>query len=435
MKRKIKARAIIIAAAVFSVFSFIVFAQAVFNLGNFQNLEIAKIFYLLGKLAGLTGFLLLALLIFSGDTARYFDRFFGMDKIIKFQRKFALFTMLFVLAHPIFFILSDWPMLFFLIPNFSVWPSALGALAFYIFIIVIIASKIYKRISYNIWQYLHVFTYVLFGFILYHAFYLGSDAGNIMARLIYLIILGTVAAGVIYRTIYKLKQRQAGKFYVKSVKTESGDVFTLALKLEKKFLFKAGQFCFLRLKQAKLYARHPFTMASPPEENELRFVVKIQGRFTKALKNLKPGHEVIVDGPFGVFTAEDRAKDLVFIAGGVGIAPFLSMLRDELTEATNRNIILLYGSKTQADIIYRQELDGIKQSWFKKVYVLSNHSAGSAAAETGYVSQEIIEKYVKNIGNSLFYICGPEAMKTSLKKILFKLGVSRKNIIIEDFFW
>jgi len=343
--------------------------------------------------------------------------------------------MVFVLAHPIFFILSDWPTLFWLIPNFSALPLALGAMSFYIFIAVTVASTVYKRISYNFWQYIHVFTYVLFGFSLYHAFYLGFDSGNRLVRAVYLILLAAVAAGAIYRTNYKFKQRRTGKFYVQSVKDEIKNVFTLILKSEKKFLFQAGQFCFLRLNQDKLYARHPFTIASSPGENELRFIVKIQGRFTQALLKLKSGDEVIVDGPFGIFTIEDREKDLVFIAGGVGIAPFISLIKDRLAEEKKQQVVLLYGSKIEEDIICRRELDSIKKGWFKKAYILSGDPAELAAGEAGQINQEIIKKYVPHISNSLFYICGPEPMKTSLKEILKKLKVNRQNVMIEDFFW
>ena len=437
MKIKIKARVIIIAAVIFSGLSFIVFTQAVFNLGNFQNLKIAEIFYWLGKLAGLTGFLFLSLLIFSGDTARFFDRFFGMDKIIKFQRKFSLITMIFILLHPTFFILSNKLIWSYLIPDFSVIPFALGIISFYIFIIVLIASKIYKLISYAIWQYLHLLAYLLFLFALYHAFNWGSDSGNWSVRVIYLILFTAIIIGIIYRTNYKIKQRFAGKFYVQGIKPETKDVFTLRLKSEKKFIFKAGQFCFLRLNKDKLYARHPFTVASAPIENEISFTAKQTGRFTKALSKLKRGEEVIVDGPCGVFTIEDRAKDLVFMAGGVGITPFMSMIRGKLKDNKNQKIILLYGSKTEKDIIYQEQLDSIKTDWLKKVYVLSDEQTVPKIGgyETGYVNQEIIKKYVNNINNSLFYICGPESMKNSLQKILNQLGVKKQDIMIEDFFW
>lgn len=437
MKTKIKARAIIIAASVFSALSFIIFTQAIFNLDNFQNLKIAEIFYLLGKLAGLTGFLFLALLIFSGDTARFFDRFFGLSKIIKFQRKFSLLTMIFILAHPVFFILSAKSILPYVIPDFSIIPLALGTISFYIFIIVMIASKMYKRISYASWQFIHLLTYLLFFFSSYHAYNWGFESGNLFIRVIYFVLFIAIISGVIYRTNYKIKRRLAGKFYVQEVKYETKDIFTLKLKPEKKFFFRAGQFCFLRLAKDKLYARHPFTIASSPPEDEICFTVKLEGKFTKALAGLKSGEEVIIEGPFGIFTPEDRAKDLVFMAGGVGITPFMSIIRDRLLENKTQNIILLYGVKTRADIIYRQELDKIKKNWFKKAYVLSRDYAFFKQPwyEAGHISQEIIKKHVNNLNNSLFYVCGPEAMKNSLKKVLKSLGVNKRNIMIEDFFW
>lgn len=360
-----------------------------------------------------------------------------MDRIIKFQRKFALVTMIFVLLHPIFFILSSKSILPYIIPDFSVIPFALGITSLYFFMIVMVASKIYKRISYNIWQYIHILTYILFFFSLYHAFNWGSDSGNWFVRVIYLILLIAIIIGIIYRTTYKLNQRHAGEFRVQRIKNETKDAFTLILKSEKTFLFKAGQFCFLRLNKDKLYARHPFTISSCPIYDELCFTMKLTGRFTEALSKSKNGEEVIVEGPFGNFTVKDYDKDLVFIAGGVGITPFRSIIRDKIENNETQNIVLLYSSKTKKDIIYRKQLDNIKKNWFKKVYILSdNHSFSKANEyEAGYINKEIIRKYIKNINNSLFYICGPEPMKNSIQKSLKELGIKDKDIIIEDFFW
>src|SRR3989344_4337666 len=263
MRTRNKARLVLEVLRVFLIFSFFIFIRSIFGFDNLQNLNFNSILYLLGKLAGLVGFLFLSLLIFSGDTARFFDKFFGMDKIIKFQRKFALFTIIFVLAHPIFFALSSKSILPYIMPDFSVIPLALGTISLYIFIIVMIASKIYKRISYNIWQYIHLLTYFLFFFSLYHAVNWGSD--------------------------YKIKQKYAGKFYVQEIKTETKDTFALVLKSEKAFSFKAAQFCFLRLNKDKLYTRNPFTISSSPKEATMCFTVKLEGRFTKTLSELKKG--------------------------------------------------------------------------------------------------------------------------------------------------
>ncbi|PIR42649.1 hypothetical protein CO058_03075 [candidate division WWE3 bacterium CG_4_9_14_0_2_um_filter_35_11] len=401
-------------------------------------MEFSSVIYLAGKLSGFIGFAFLSLLIFSGDTARFFDRFFGMDKIIKFQRKFSIITMVFVVLHPIFFILSTGFVLSFIIPDFSVIPFALGIVSLYLFLIIMFASKIYKRISYKIWQYIHILTYVLFFFALYHAINWGTDSGNFFIRILYGVLLTGIIIGIFYRTNYKIKQKHLEKFYVDGVKNETHDTFTLILKSKSKLKFKPGQFCFLRLNKERLYARHPFTISSSPNDDFLSFTIKQTGRFTKALGELVKGEEVIIDGPFGNFLIRDDKRDLVFIAGGVGITPFMSMIKDKLqNDNKDQKVTLLCGSRNKEDIILKKYFDGIKESWFKKVYILSNYgSSGDLDGyENGYINEEIVKKYVKDINSSIFYICGPEGMKESVVNALKELGVGKRNIIIEDFFW
>lgn len=400
-----------------------------------ESTQLAVILWNLGKWAGITGLACLSLLIFTGDTARFFDRYFGLDRIIKFQRKFSLFTALFVLLHPIFFMLSTKTVVNYLIPDFSVMPFALGVMAFYILVVIMIASNLYKRISYTKWQYLHILTYVLFFFALSHADEFGSDSELIYMEALYNLLSFVVVVGIIYRTQYKIKKRYSGKFQVKEIKQETKDTFTLILTPEKKFKFKAGQFCFLRIGKGRLHSRHPFTISSSPEDTDLSFTIKKAGRFTQIASELLKGEEVIIDGPFGNFVERDEKKDLVFIAGGVGITPFMSLIKDHVNNNKTQNIFLLYGSKTENDIIFKKELDNIKEDWFKKVYVLSQDETTSTMCERGRINKEVIEKYIKNINSALFYICGPEAMKDCAKEALVGMGVKKKNIIIEDFFW
>lgn len=400
-------------------------------------MQLSTLLYTIGKYFGIIGFAFLAFLIFSGDTARFWNKLFGLDKIIKFQRKFSLLTAIFVLFHPIFFILSGQSALNFIIPDFSALPLALGIVAAYLFIIVMIASSIYKRISYTAWQYIHVLTYILFFFGLYHAFNWGSDSDSWYMQLLYAISLIAVIIGIIYRTQYKIRKKYSGKFFIKNIQWETKDTFTLTIKPEKKFQFKAGQFCFLRLNKNKLYARHPFTISSSPDEDDLQFTIKNTGRFTKTASELKSGEEILIDGPFGNFIEQDNENDLVFIAGGVGITPFISIIKDHSNHKKTRNITLVYGSRTKEDIIFKNKFDSIEENWFKKIYILSQDNCSSATncIESGYITKTIVEKYVKNINNASFYICGPELMKDSAKKILKDLKIRKKNILVEDFFW
>lgn len=415
-----------------------IFYWVVFGEINLNSIKIDTLLYLFGRLSGLIGFLFLSLLIFSGETARFFDRFFGMDKIIKFQRKFSLITAVFVLLHPIFFMASSRIFYSYVIPNFAIFPLAVGITSFYLFIIVMTCSLMYKRISHQVWQYIHILIYILFFFGLYHAINWGSSYIFLPVRIIFLVLVISIIIGIIYRTYYKIKQIYSGKFYVKEIIKETEDTFSVRVRSEKGFDFKAGQFYFLRLNKNKLYARHPFSVSSAPWEKDMFFTVKLQGRFTKALLDLKKDEEIIIEGPFGIFTIDDADSDkgdFVFIAGGVGITPFMSIIEDNFKKPQPVNIILLYGSKTEKDIIFKNKLDSINTDWFKKVYILEDNENNNKY-EKGYIDMRIIEKYVPNIKNSNFYICGPELMKKNIKKILLKkIKLGKNKIKIEDFFW
>jgi predicted ferric reductase len=406
-------------------------------------MELSTILFAIGKFAGITGFFCLSFIIFSGDTARFWDRWFGLDRIIKFQRKFSLFTALFVVMHPLFFIIASGNIGGFLIPNSTFPALTAGIIAFYIFVLVMIASHLYKRVSYKIWQYIHVLTYILFAMALYHAFNWGSNT-NILWPL-YLITVIAIVIGAIYRTQYKLRALKRGSFVVKSIKNETHDTFTLHITSEKEsqnlgapISFKAGQFCFLRLDGMKLHARHPFTIASAPNENELRFTIKDSGRFTAQARQLSPGTKINIDGPFGRFKAIPNKK-LVFIAGGVGITPFMSMILDNINKEEKgqaQNITLIYGSKTESDIIFKDKFDSINSNWFKKIYVLSNaDSIPLGNFEKGFVNTDLLKKYVNDDSETIYYICGPEIMKNNVKKALSDLNVPNKRIKVEDFFW
>jgi predicted ferric reductase len=268
-----------------------------------------------------------------------------------------------------------------------------------------------------------------------------------------MVTLAAVISGAVYRTQYKIRKLYGGKFFVKSLKKETADTFTLTLRQEKPLIFRAGQFCFLRLQKDSLHARHPFTIASAPGQKDLEFTIKNSGRFTASATRLRKGERVMVDGPFGQFYLRDGKQPLVFIAGGVGITPFMSILRERLLtskqQGTNnspkihragRKITLLYGSRTYNDIIFREEIDRIRAPWFKKRYLLSQEKTKASAklrkdCLSGYIDEKVIRRFVPEPAEALFYICGPEALKKSVQTVLRRLKVPRQAIFFEDFFW
>lgn len=415
------------------IFAFVSIVYVTFGTADLKQISMSEIFYLTGRFMGLIGFLFISFLIISGDLARFFDRFFGIDRIIKFQRKFAILTYFVVFSHPFFFILSSKSFLSFLIPNFSILPLAAGTISLYLFIGVMLSSLNYKKISYRAWQYIHISTYALFLLVFYHSINYGRSYSNfLLIKIIYWMFFIAIISGIIYRANYKLMQKKY-KFKVKEIKWETADTFTLVLEGKERPDFKAGQFFFLRIEKDKLFARHPFSVSSSPLNKDLNFTIKLKEKFTKTAKELKKGEEVKLEGPFGNFNLKDDKKDVVFIAGGVGITPFMSMIREKIEKGSEQKVILLYGSKTHKEIIFQKEIDSINEEWFDKVYILSQED--SKICEKGDIDKKIIERYVKNGKERLFYICGPERMKDSCFKILRDSGVKKKDIFFEDFFW
>ncbi|MBW3020140.1 FAD-dependent oxidoreductase, partial [Candidatus Woesearchaeota archaeon] len=132
---------------------------------------------------------------------------------------------------------------------------------------------------------------------------------------------------------------------------------------------------------------------------------------------------------------EDNDKDLIFFAGGVGITPFRSIIKNQLNNNDKMNIALLYGCRTEESIIFKKELENIKEKWFNMKCFLSHEKSSSKKYKEGYISKEDIKKNIKDLNNAYFYICGPEPMKDAIKKLLSELNVKKSNIFIEDFFW
>lgn len=398
-------------------------------------MSLAEIMYLIGQWSGFLALVSLAFLIFSGDTARYSDRFFGLDKIIKFQRKFSILSFVFLFLHPIFFILAGHSFANYFIPAFYILPLALGTLAFYVFVAVMLFSYFYKKISYQAWQYIHVLTYLLFLSSLYHAFFWGSDSDKLFFISSYIFLLVVIIVGAIYRVIYKIKEKRRGPASVVSIKWESDDIFTLVLKTNKKMNFKAGQFCFLRLDKPRLYARHPFSISGDPKEENLSFAIKNTGRFTSAVSKLKAGDKINLDGPFGIFTAKRKLQDVVFIAGGIGIAPFRSLIKDFSNQNRLGKNVLIYCAKKEKDLIFHQEIIDLPNIDLKTICILSEEKNNINNYFHGYLSKEILVEAIKDLKNPYFYICGPEPLKDSAMQIIKSLGVSRNKIIFESFFW
>ena len=215
------------------------------------------------------------------------------------------------------------------------------------------------------------------------------------------------------------------------VKQETPDVKTFRLKLEHPIKFISGQFCLVSCIGKKICdgEDRPFTFASSPTEKEIELTVKIMGKYTRALDSLTAGDKFNISQPSGTALNFDETvkEDVVFIAGGSGITPFMSAIRYAVAKQLKNNITLLFSNQKEEDIIYRKELDNLPAS----IKVVNTLTADDWDGETGRIDRDMIEKYVDNPKERLWYICGPPPMVQAMKEILLNIGIIEKNIRIE----
>jgi ferredoxin-NADP reductase len=172
--------------------------------------------------------------------------------------------------------------------------------------------------------------------------------------------------------------------------------------------------------------KRPFTFTSLNSDPYLEFIIKIykvRKGITSELDKLKAGDELIVRDTWGAISYKGRG---VFIAGGAGITPFVSIFRDLNEKNELEGNVLLFGNKTRADIIMEDELKALLGDSF--VNILSEEKA--EGYYNGFFSGEFIKANIPDL-NRMFYVCGPPRMMNILKTLLPDIGVSQSLITVE----
>lgn len=184
--------------------------------------------------------------------------------------------------------------------------------------------------------------------------------------------------------------------------------------------------------------RRYFTIASSPTEKNLHIGVKFYpngSSFKKALLGLNPRSEVGIAGVGGDFVMPtDTSKKLAFIAGGIGVTPFRSMMKYLVDTGEQRDVILLYSERTVSDLAYGDVFDAAQKiPGLKVVYSISNEPEVPRGYLHGMISAEVIAREIPDYRERLFYISGPHPMVMAVEKQLESLGVPDGHVMT-DFF-
>lgn len=223
----------------------------------------------------------------------------------------------------------------------------------------------------------------------------------------------------------------------------ASDTLDFVFASDRKFAFKSGQYMEWTLAHRDPDSRgnrRYFTIASSPTEEEVRIGVKFYpepSSFKNKLVSMDPGDTVVASQRAGDFVLpKDTQKKLAFIAGGIGVTPFRSMIKYLLDKKEKRYVVLLYSNKTVSDIAYRDIFDDARaQLGIKTVYAVTDPGQIMSGPEmrAGFIDKKMIREEIPDYTERIFYISGPHAMVIVFKKVLRELGIKRSRIKT-DFF-
>lgn len=219
---------------------------------------------------------------------------------------------------------------------------------------------------------------------------------------------------------------------------------TMAFYFEKPsdLIFKAGQHFTVQLidppeTDDEGITRH-FSLACSPSDKELRIATRMRDTaFKRVLRDMEIGSQVNMGVPHGSYVLhEDTSKPAVFLIGGIGVTPVLSMIKDATERKLPHKLVLLLANTRPENASFLDELSNLakQNDTFTFVPTMTDPEQGSSwLGRTGYIDQDLIKQHVDNVPKAIFYLSGPIAMVEAMRSLLNELGVSNDSIRTEEF--
>lgn len=383
-----------------------------------------------GQVFGLMGLTLFALTFVLSTRAKWIeDAFDGLDNVYPVHSVLGAASFIFLLLHPIFLVLRFIPQdielaTTYLLPG-GLLSVDLGIYAL-LFMTLLLVLTLYARMRYHDWKLTHEFMGAAFLLAILHVWLVRGDVSRDYIFSGYYTFVAIVAAIGIGAFAYSILRTYivGRKYVVDEVKQVNGCTQIILEPVSSHISYRSGQFIFVSFQNDKTGTEsHPFSIASATGSRKIRIIAKDLGDFTSQMRYIRKGDHAIVEGPYGRFHV-GRASKEIWIAGGIGITPFLGLAQD--LKQTRSSIELFYTARTKDELVQAQELKDIASSSknFRYFPWLSS--------ESGYLSVDEIIK-ITPIKDKTFYLCGPESLKQSVRTDLMRKGIPSFRIHDERF--
>jgi predicted ferric reductase len=390
------------------------------------------------------GFVALAMLGLQFALTARFRRIaapYGLDTLLHFHRQAGLVAFGLALVHPLILFIAEPAFLAFLDPRAGlIRAGALWALLGCL--VLVIGLTLWRQpigMSYDWWRVTHGVLAFLVVFIgLVHVLRVGYYISVPWKQGMWVAVTGGAMLLLVHARLIKPLRLRRSPYRVTEVRPERGQSWTLALEPvgHGGMHFEAGQFAWLTLGSSPFaLEQHPFSFASSAQRpRRLELTIKELGDFTSRIDRVAPGTTAFLEGPYGAFTLDPDAGGAVFIVGGVGVTPVMSILRTMLDTGDSRPAILIYGSPNWNEVIFREELAELEEELRLRVVHVLEHATVDWEGETGRIDEDLLCRHLPRDMPALeYFVCGPESMMDVVEPFLLERGVSLRRLNSERF--
>jgi predicted ferric reductase len=398
----------------------------------------------LASALAMVGFAMLLLEFVLSGRFRIISGRIGIDLTMRFHQLIAWSLLVFLLAHPFIYQTSwiaprsGWGGLG--LTGASVLSGAL-ALVLLLGLVVIAIFRDQASSDYEGWRIVHGLGAVVVAILgAHHTLDAGRYSEHPVLAAYWLGMLGIALFSFGYVHVITPLRQLRRPYRVTSIKPVALKTWEVTVEPVNvpAFEFDAGQFVWLTLDRSPFaITEHPFSMSScPADRPRTAFTIKEAGDFTNRIGRLSVGARAYLDGPHGNFTLAGReGTGLAFVAGGVGFAPVISILRQLRAERDLRPMILLYGNRLHEQILYENELDTMQKDLRLTVHHVLSEPPPGWPGDVGQLDEPILRRRldVPDRDRWLYFVCGPTPMIDSVEHALGKLGVPLRQIVSEKF--
>jgi predicted ferric reductase len=408
---------------------------AIFQIRPAELISAPATLGLLGRLAAIGSLTCLLLAAVLAVRVPGFDRLFGgLTKLWRLHHQLGAAAFLLILAHPLLLAFASaglslpaavqtlFPAT---LASMLGWAALLSTMVFLAPSFSFLGEPEYQR-----WKLVHRLSGVAILLALGHTFMVPQSLPPPWHWIVWGGLAALAVAAVAYRLMFSRKLGRL-RYRVQDVAHPANDVVELTLKPERRPLrYEAGQFIYLTPYDSQLTAgyaeEHPYTLSSAPSEPVLRIAVKALGDASRALQHIAAGAAVKVEGPYGDFFPASPGSEL-WIAGGIGIAPFLGRARHLAGSARTADVRMIYCVQDEARAIFHEELGRIANRL--NGFTLTLH----LYYREGPLDAEFLIRHCADLAERDAYICGPSPLLAQARRQLLAAGADADRIHTEEF--